>query len=1017
MQPSKYLRFLLLCSLITVTGRFAFRVGSQAVTAAPAAVLTIYDDALASGWQNWSWSTTVNFANSTTTQSGTAAIAVTYNQAWGGLSLRAPAPIDATQYSTVTFWVHGGASGTRQLTFFAQQSDSGGNSTTVNVDAAAGAWQPVKIALTALGSPSTIARLNLQDRSGGAQPTFYIDHLQLISDSSAATPTPTTPSPGNHTIRLNADGNAITIDPRILGTNLPAWLNPTRLSNGTFRARTAAAGVTVLRMPGGSWSNAYGWLSCEMGQNQANALPCGSGWESWAAKPTDFLNFVKATGKQGMWIVSNNGTPQEAAAAVAFFNATTTDTTVIGVDSKGFDWKTAGHWAQLRSSHGNPQPLGIKLWSVGNEIYGGTPASGGAQCQAWGWETVWSCDGTEYVKGARGYAGYTAFRTAMRAVDPTIQVGAVGVTPSSDYNNWGNEVIAAAGATMDFYDIHEYGYFNAPASYADALAQPPSRWPATMSDVRNAFATHTDGRAIPVGVTEYNLFSGQDNDNQQWMTRAVNALYIADSIGQMIQQGVVMANQWALANGRAGNGTEYGLLHEDNNFYRSPQYYVYSLWSHVGSQLLPVTSSLNAATQLSVYGGRIDANTFTLLAINKSGQALSANLSIERDGSSLAITGGTVELVNATTVADQAVHYNQVSNPADDLSNAPALPLTGMGSPLAYTFAAHSITLLRLQTDNAGPTATPTASPAVTPTSNTTTATPTSTTPSPIATATPTHTPTATPTLSPNQARITIGVDAQPDSVQNFRFTTVLNNFQLDDAKPADNDNVLRQQSFHVAPGIYGFTETVPKTWYLTAIQCEPNAQTVVALPTKGVTVTVTAGDDVTCTFVNQRGVTLRTITYQDSNGNGRHNNGEAYMADWPVTIYDSAGQAIQSATTNQYGKANFNYLPPTTAYKLCQHLPTPWVNTQPAQTDQALDQPCYTAVSTPGTLISAWFGNHPTGDLIPNGVQPTESNLLGVPGLDVPGDEAGYTEGDYVDEDLNTPPLDQAIYLPVVTR
>lgn len=997
-----------------------FQFHSPAATAAPGATLTVYTDALTSGWQNWSWSSTVNLANSTPTHSGTAAIAVTYDQAWAGLSLRAPAPIDATQYSTITFWIHGGASGARQLSFSIQQSDSGGSSNAVMIDAMAGGWQQVQIALSAVGSPAAIARLNWQERSGAAQPTFYIDDIQLLSGT--PTPTPTPPPAGNNAIRLDAEGTAITIDPRILGTNLPAWLNPTRLNNGTFRARTAAAGVTVLRMPGGSWSNAYGWLSCEMGQNQANALPCGSGWESWAAKPTDFLNFVKATGKQGMWIVSNNGTPQEAAAVVAFFNAPTTDTTVIGVDSKGFDWKTAGHWAQLRSNHGNPQPLGIKLWSVGNEIYGGTPASGGAQCQAWGWETVWSCDGAEYVNGARGYAGYTAFRNAMRAVDPTIQVGAVGVTPSSDYNNWGNEVIAAAGATMDFYDIHEYGYFNAPASYAEALAQPPSRWPSTMQDVHTAFTTQAGGRAVPIGVTEYNLFSGQDNDNQQWMTRAVNALYMADSIGQMIQQGVVMANQWALANGRAGNGTEFGLLHEDNNYYRSPQYYVYTLWSHMGNQLLPVTSSFNAGNQLSVYGGRVDANTFTLLAINKSGQALSANLSID-SGNSLAITGGTVELISATALSDQAVLYNTVSNPADDLSNAPALPLNTTGSPIPYTFAANSITLLRLQTGNAGPTATPTPSPTVTPignaTATATTATNTTATPPPTATPTqaPTATPTATPTLAPNQARITIGVAAQPNSIQNFRFSSDVSKFQLDDAMPPDNDSVLRQQSFTLAPGVYEFTETVPQTWYLTAIQCEPSAQSTVNLPTKGVTVTVAAGDDVTCTFVNQRGVTLRTLTYSDNNGNGRHNNGEAYIADWSVGVYDSAGQPVQSATTNQYGKANFNYLAPTTAYKLCQQVPSPWVNTQPAQSDQTLNQPCYTPISTPGALITAWFGNHPTGDLVPNGVQPTEGALVGVTGPDVPNDEAGYTEGDYVDADLTIPPLDQALYLPVVTR
>ena len=1018
-QSREYrLVILLVMSLACVTGVFfIFTTNVQPVQATPTAVATVYDDALAAGWQNWSWGANVNFAATAPIRSGTAAMAVTYTQGWAGLSLRAPAPIDTTQYSTITFWIHGGASGTRQLSFYIQQSDSGGNSTAVNVDAPAGSWRQVNIALTALGSPAALARLNWQDRTSAVQPTFTIDDVQLISGPPV--PTPTAPPPGANSIRLNADGAAITVDPRVLGTNLPTWLGPTRLSNATFRARTAASGLTVIRMPGGSWSNHYGWLSCEMGQNQTNALPCGDGWASWAAKPTDFINFLKATGKQGMWVVSINSTPQEAAAAVAFFNGATNDTKVIGTDSKGFDWRTVGYWAQLRSDRGNPAPVGIKLWAVGNEVYGGTPASGGAQCLAWGWETVWTCDGTEYVNGARGNAGYSAFRTAMRTVDGTIQVGAVGVTPSNEWTNWGNEVIAAAGATMDYYDIHEYGFFNPPATHAEALAQPQSRWPATMNNVRSAFTAHAGGRAIPVGVTEFNLFSVQEQDNGQLLTRAVNALYLADSIGQMIQQGVVMANQWALANGRAGNGTEYGLMHEDNNWYRSPQYYVYPLWSRFGGQMLPVTSSFNAATHLSVYGGRIDANTFSLLAINKSGQALSANLFIDRGGSAVAITSGTVDRVSAVNLSDQSVSYNNVANPADDLSNAPALPLNASGSPLAYTFPANSITLLRLQTSGSVATATPTATPTATATA-TATRTPTATatrTATATATATHTPTPTATPTAPAAQAQITIAIDAQPDSIQNFRITSPLSNFSLDDAMPDDNDGVLRQQSFAVAPGVYRFTETVPTSWFLTAIQCSPAAKGAVDLVNRQVTITVVAGDSVTCTFINQRGVTFRTITYQDSNDDRRYTSGEAYLAARTANVYDQQGQLVQTAASNDLGKANFNYLAPNQFYKLCQQFTSGWLNTQPGVIDPTLNQPCYTPGSMPGFIVTAWFGNRPAGAAMTTAANETTSGLIEQLGPDVPSDEAGYDGMAYVDEDLITPVRDQRLYLPAVLR
>ncbi len=731
---------LLALSLFALLGR------AQTMQAAINADLVVYGDALASNWQDWSWSSTVNFANSTPTHQGTASIAVSYSAGWAGASLRAPSVINTTSYTGISFWAHGGSSGSRSLNFYIQQNDGGGNSNIVPITVPAGSWTQFTVSMSQLGNPATIARINFQEATGATQPVYYIDDIVLVS----GTPPPAEVLTG--TVQINASGAVTAVDARLLGTNLPAWLNPTNLANATLRARTAASGVSVLRMPGGSWSNAYGWLSCEMGANQAGALACGSGWESWAAKPTDFLNFTKATGKQGMWIVSPNATAQESAAVVAFFNSATTDNTPIGTDIHGTNWYTAGRWAQLRASHGNPNPLSIKLWAVGNEVYGGKPGSG-AQCQSWGWEDVWTCDGSEYVNGISGHEGYTTIRNAMRAVDSTIQVGAVGIYPSSDYANWGNEVIAGAGATMDFYDIHQYAYFNLPATMSEALAQPQSAWNTIINDVKNSFATNAAGRQIPIGVTEYNIVSVQDQDNGQWMTRAMDALFIADTIGQMAQKGVAMANQWDLANGRAGNGTDYGLMHVDNAWYRSPQYYVYPLWARFGSQMIPLTSSLNPATQLSLYAGRIDGNTISLLAINKTGASITTTITVNGASGALNISGGTVDRLQANSLSDQSVTFNNVSNPADDLSNAPSLALGSSGNNISYAFAPNSVTLLRLQSQTSVATSTPTpVPPTATPVPPTATATNTPVTPTATATSTNTSGPstaTATNTNTP----------------------------------------------------------------------------------------------------------------------------------------------------------------------------------------------------------------------------------------------------------------------------
>jgi len=500
------------------------------------------------------------------------------------------------------------------------------------------------------------------------------------------------PSQPTANITIDANAAGTSINPLLLGTNVPSWLGTWRTENGTFINRTTAAGVTMVRVPGGSWSNYYDWSSCE----QNNVCP----WDWGVLKPTDFINFSQATGAELMYTVNQNGTAKEAAALVAFFNGSVNDDTVIGVDVHGRDWGTVAQWAQLRSDHGNPEPHPITYWEIGNEIYGGIS---GNDCSGWGWEEVWTCDGREYVNGigsgSNRHEGYLEFRSEMKKVDASIQVGAVGVAPQDSWNNWGNEVIQEAGDQMDFYVIHQYAYFQPPSSYQEALAQPQSGWQWIRDDYDNALAQYANGRDIPVAITEHNLFSVQDQDNGQWMTRAVNMLFMADSLGQMAQYEFDIANQWDLANGQAGNGTDYGLLNADN-YNRSPQYYVLPLWSRFGSTMLPVSSSYAADTTLSVYAGRVDDSTVSLLAINKTGSPIAATIQV--DGVSN-ISSGLVDVVKADSLDSQSVTFNGVGNPNDSLSNAPSDSLNNPGNPLSYSFAPYSVTLLRLTTDGQAP--------------------------------------------------------------------------------------------------------------------------------------------------------------------------------------------------------------------------------------------------------------------------------------------------------------------------
>jgi len=365
------------------------------------------------------------------------------------------------------------------------------------------------------------------------------------------------------------------IDARVFGVNVPAWLGPERFADPQFIARAQESGATLVRMPGGSWSNGYRWAACEQRDDSRCFWP-------WASRPTDFIGFLRATGLPGLWTVSINETAQSAAAAVAFFNGNVGDETVIGIDRDGVDWGTVDRWAALRAEGGHPEPVGLQLWEVGNEVYGGRPDVGGDECASFGWEDVWTCDGREYVVGVDGHDGYLAIRAAMLAVDPTIEVGAVGVSEPSAWSGWGDEVIDESGDALDFYVVHTYG-FNTSPSGSEAVDRATDLWPDELEPIIERL------REVPVAITEYNLVSMEAGDTERTMTTAMNALYLADSLGQLVDHDVPIAAMWTLASGTcwpdcepSWSGTDYGLVSVDD-WEPLPAFEAFRSWKRAGT--------------------------------------------------------------------------------------------------------------------------------------------------------------------------------------------------------------------------------------------------------------------------------------------------------------------------------------------------------------------------------------------------------------------------------------------------
>lgn len=448
-------------------------------------------------------------------------------------------------------------------------------------------------------------------------------------------------------IEIDIDGASAFFDRRLLGTNIPAWLGPERLLDPDFQTAALESGTTLVRMPGGSWSNSYDWAACEIDDEEH----C---FWTWAASPSDFAQFMADTDLAGIWTVSINHTAQSAAAAVAFFNGDVSDQTVIGVDRNGVDWGTVSLWANLRANRGHPDPVRIELWEVGNEVYGGKKESGGPGCKSWGWEDVWTCDGTEYVNGNASHDGYLATRAAMLAVDPTIEIGAVGVPKPDDWNNWGNEVIEAAEGELDFYIVHQYGFESSPGVEA-ALRRPSQLWPEVVNGVRGPL-----GNNIPIALTEYNLVAVETRDTEQTMTQAVNALYIAESIGQLATLGVSIANQWNLANGTAANGTDYGLISADDGS-RYPQFEALATWGRAGTRLL---QSVSPTEGVKIYPTIHDDGTLTLIVVGRSSEATTWTVDI------LGLDSGARVITRTAATDDPTATAFDISDDTFDISDS-----------------------------------------------------------------------------------------------------------------------------------------------------------------------------------------------------------------------------------------------------------------------------------------------------------------------------------------------------------
>ncbi|MFZ6029084.1 MAG: S8 family serine peptidase [Chloroflexota bacterium] len=137
----------------------------------------VYDDA--STWENWSWCATVNFNDTTQVYRGVKSLAFTFTCGWGGVSLHRPTPMSTAGYQSIRFWIYASGSGTRQMLLFTHNNNNV-ESVKVSLNVTAGQWTQVTVALSSLGNPTEVSRVNIQEAGGNVQPVIYVDDLEIL---------------------------------------------------------------------------------------------------------------------------------------------------------------------------------------------------------------------------------------------------------------------------------------------------------------------------------------------------------------------------------------------------------------------------------------------------------------------------------------------------------------------------------------------------------------------------------------------------------------------------------------------------------------------------------------------------------------------------------------------------------------------------------------------------------------------------------------------------------------------
>ena len=309
--------------------------------------------------------------------------------------------------------------------------------------------------------------------------------------------------------------------------------------------RIKALDPAFVRWPGGNVAQDYHWM---WGVGPRDERPEWINLSWWDQRePSDFgtlefIRFCRNLDAEPHLVVNVEGrgaTAEEAAAWVEYANGST---------------KTK--YGALRAKHGSPEPFNVKTWEVGNEIWG------------------------DWVRGhsdAGTYAGnYLRYRKAMLAVDPSLQLIAVGDNDMT----WNRTVLGRAGGQMDYLAIHHYYGLRESGGEHENLMARPLHYERFYQEVAAAIQELAPKRGVKLIINEWNTSLPVPRQHSM-----ESGLYGARLMNVFERSGdiVEMTAVSDLVNGWSGGVIQAGR----HGVFVTPTYHAIRLYNeHLGSERL-----------------------------------------------------------------------------------------------------------------------------------------------------------------------------------------------------------------------------------------------------------------------------------------------------------------------------------------------------------------------------------------------------------------------------------------------